>query len=407
MSVSSKFSVGEIVWAKVKGHPSWPATVVSFDELPSNVAQSSRRSNLKEGKKVAVSFFGPRGEYALLPASAIEAYTNRRANMKENKIPAKLKSVIKEADEEIAKRKQNQSSISQEDNPAVDSTTNSQLENSQMDMTSHDSMTTYGIIGLGNLSQIMLENFLNSGHDCIIWDIELSKGNIQNPSGRATVATSPGEVIRTADITFCYMDNEKKAAMMVYGADGVLESMTLSKGYVEMSQLDQDTSMRISASIEDKGGRYLEAQTIYFPGLLEKVQGVTFLAGNQSLFNECVSAFSCFSSNVYYFGQVGVASLTKILLSSLCNNMASAFGESFSLAQRCGLNMNDFAETVNLCLPRQVQPLINLMLSGQDLPNKKMVVEQRHLQKVAFSVDVPTPVLSATTQSLLAKLADQ
>lgn len=346
-------------------------------------------------------FLASNGELGLLPASSVKAYAFGRAKMNANKIPAKIKNAINEADKMIAKREQNQSFVSQENEAAIDFTTNTELENSQ---SSDSYKKTFGIIGLGNLTQIMLGKFLSSGHNCIIWDIELAKGNIHNPLDQAVVAQSPGDVIRKADVTFCYMDNDEKANMMVNGIDGVLESMNSSKSYVEMSQIDQATSMQISEKIKRKGGRYLEAQTVYFPGMLEKVQGVTFSAGDSSLSDECMSVFSFFSSNVYYFGQVGVASLNKILISSLCNSMATAIEESFSLSHRYGLDLDVFAETAKMCLSQQVEPIIDLLLAGHEVPKKKMIQEQQHSQKVALSAGLHTPVLSATTQSLLSKM---
>jgi 3-hydroxyisobutyrate dehydrogenase len=48
---------------------------------------------------------------------------------------------------------------------------------------------------------------------------------------------------------------------MVFGNCGVLHCPSLeSKGYVEMTSIDADTSHDIVEAISGKGGRYLEAQ---------------------------------------------------------------------------------------------------------------------------------------------------
>ena len=47
---------------------------------------------------------------------------------------------------------------------------------------------------------------------------------------------------------------------MVFGNCGVLQEMTASKGYVEMTGTDSETSTDIAEAIGSKGGRYLEAQ---------------------------------------------------------------------------------------------------------------------------------------------------
>jgi YbbR domain-containing protein len=44
----------------------------------------------------------------------------------------------------------------------------------------------------------------------------------------------------------------------VFGANGVLEGITPSKGYIDMSTVDEETSKQISAAVTAKGGRFLE-----------------------------------------------------------------------------------------------------------------------------------------------------
>lgn len=49
---------------------------------------------------------------------------------------------------------------------------------------------------------------------------------------------------------------------MVFGNCGVLQAVSVSesKGYVEMTNIDAETSQDIADAIVSKGGRFLEAQ---------------------------------------------------------------------------------------------------------------------------------------------------
>lgn len=49
---------------------------------------------------------------------------------------------------------------------------------------------------------------------------------------------------------------------MVFGNCGVLSAISMieGKGYVEMTSIDSETSQDIAEGIQEKGGRYLEAQ---------------------------------------------------------------------------------------------------------------------------------------------------
>lgn len=52
---------------------------------------------------------------------------------------------------------------------------------------------------------------------------------------------------------------------MVFGNCGVLQSDDLAnKGYVEMTTIDAETSQDIAEAINNRMGRYLEAQVSFF-----------------------------------------------------------------------------------------------------------------------------------------------
>eukprot|EP00967_Tisochrysis_lutea_P143968 scaffold268229_cov21-Tisochrysis_lutea.AAC.2 len=47
-------------------------------------------------------------------------------------------------------------------------------------------------------------------------------------------------------------------SQVVFGAQGVLEGLSASKGYVDMSTVDESTSQKIAEAVTAKGGRFLE-----------------------------------------------------------------------------------------------------------------------------------------------------
>lgn len=47
---------------------------------------------------------------------------------------------------------------------------------------------------------------------------------------------------------------------VVFGADGVLEGISANKGYVDMSTVDEDTSIKIGEAVTEKGGRFVEVR---------------------------------------------------------------------------------------------------------------------------------------------------
>ena len=79
------FQVGQVVWAKVKGHQNWPARIITLEEY-SQVAVLSR-SRASQNKKVPVKFFG-REIYGLVSSDALQEYAETRSKVK--KVSAKF-----------------------------------------------------------------------------------------------------------------------------------------------------------------------------------------------------------------------------------------------------------------------------------------------------------------------------
>lgn len=91
---------------------------------------------------------------------------------------------------------------------------------------------------------------------------------------------------------------------MVFGNCGVLSEMDPTKGYVEMTGIDAETSKDIADAINSKGGRYLEAQIQGTKADAEDGSLIILSAGDRSLDEDCQSAFRAMSIKSYYLGMV-------------------------------------------------------------------------------------------------------
>jgi 3-hydroxyisobutyrate dehydrogenase-like beta-hydroxyacid dehydrogenase len=90
---------------------------------------------------------------------------------------------------------------------------------------------------------------------------------------------------------------------MVFGNCGVLQEVTASKSYVEMTGTDAETSIDIAEAIGSKGGRYLEAQ---IQGSKVEAENGTLLilaAGDRVLYEDCQSAFQAMGKHSFFLGK--------------------------------------------------------------------------------------------------------
>ncbi|XP_054256833.1 cytokine-like nuclear factor N-PAC isoform X2 [Macrosteles quadrilineatus] len=205
----------------------------------------------------------------------------------------------------------------------------------------------FGFLGLGIMGSGIVKNLLNSGHSVIVWNRTPDKCRDFVKAG-AEEGLTPGDVVQAADITFSCVADPQAAKDMVFGNCGVLPEAGPSKGYVEMTGIDAETSQDIAEAITGKGGRYLEAQVQGSKTQAEEGTLVILAAGDRSLFDECQSCFEAMGKNSFYLGEVGNASKMNLVLQLMAGVTLAGLAEGMALADRAGLQQKDVLEVMEL-----------------------------------------------------------
>ncbi|KAK3599504.1 hypothetical protein CHS0354_006633 [Potamilus streckersoni] len=109
--MASKFEIGDLVWAKMKGFPAWPGKVIEpKDEL---------KTPMKKKNHHFIFFFGSEN-YAWIPEDSIFHYmSNKERFMLTTRVPRGFKEAI-EAMEDAVKALPEQSQIRMQDLPSID-----------------------------------------------------------------------------------------------------------------------------------------------------------------------------------------------------------------------------------------------------------------------------------------------
>ncbi|UYV71750.1 GLYR1 [Cordylochernes scorpioides] len=117
------------------------------------------------------------------------------------------------------------------------------------------SQLKFGFLGLGIMGRGIVKNLLHSGHQVTIWNRTPSKAHPRLScvvqcndflKVGAVKGQTPADVVAASDITFSCVSDPEVAKEIVFGNCGVLQEIRASKGYVEMTSLDPQTSNDIS-----------------------------------------------------------------------------------------------------------------------------------------------------------------
>jgi len=260
----------------------------------------------------------------------------------------------------------------------------------------------FGFLGLGIMGSGIVKNLLNSGHSVTVWNRTNDKCKDFAKAG-AKEAITPGDVIAESDITFSCVADPQVAKDMVFGNCGVLSEINTTKGYVEMTGIDSDTSQDIAEAISLKGGRYLEAQLQGSKEQSSEGSLVLLVAGDKSLFDDCQSCFQAMGKNSFYLGEVGNASKMNLVLQLMSGVALAGLAEGMALADRAGLQQKDILEVLGLtglACPTMIEKGKSIIEGGfpTSHPLKHMQKDLKLSLNMGDQLDQPLPLTASANE---------
>ncbi|MCL7029419.1 hypothetical protein MKW94_017733 [Papaver nudicaule] len=204
-----------------------------------------------------------------------------------------------------------------------------------------------GFLGLGIMGKAMAMNLLRHGFKVTVWNRTLSKCEELVQFG-ASVGETPAAVVKKCKYTIAMLSDPSAALAVVFNKDGVLEQISEGKGYIDMSTVDADTSIKINEAIVQKGGVFLEAPVSGSKKPAEDGQLVILAAGDKTLYEEAIPAFDVMGKKSFFLGQVGNGAKMKLVVNMIMGSMMNAFSEGLVLADRSGLSQQILLDVLDL-----------------------------------------------------------
>ncbi|CAI8583903.1 unnamed protein product [Vicia faba] len=203
-----------------------------------------------------------------------------------------------------------------------------------------------GFLGLGIMGKAMSINLLKHGFKVTVWNRTLSKCDEIVEHG-ASVGETPAAVVKKCKYTIAMLSDPSAALSVVFDKDGVLEQIK-GKGYIDMSTVDAETSIKISEAIKAKGGDFLEAPVSGSKKPAEDGQLVILAAGHKALYEEALPAFDVIGKKSFFLGEVGDGAKMKLVVNMVMGSMMNAFSEGLTLAEKSGLNPGTLLDVLDL-----------------------------------------------------------
>ena len=195
-----------------------------------------------------------------------------------------------------------------------------------------------GFIGLGNVGGKLAESLLRNKFDLVVRDLNnnLTKEFFKK---NASVANTPKELTKNVDLIITCLPSPKICAEVMEGKDGVISGLSKNKIWLEMSTTDESEIKRLGKIVKDKGAIPLDGPVS--GGCHRAATGniAIFVGGERSAFEKILPALTVMGRKILHTGELGSATVLKIITNYLASTHLVALGEAWTVAKKSNLDL--------------------------------------------------------------------
>jgi 3-hydroxyisobutyrate dehydrogenase len=203
----------------------------------------------------------------------------------------------------------------------------------------------YGFIGLGNLGAKLAASLVKHGFDVTITDLNKSAAASLLAQG-ARWADDPQSVAEQADAVITCLPSPSVSMKVLAGPRGVLAGLRPGCTWIEMSTNDQAEIEKMAALAKAKGIDALEAPVTGGVHLAASGAITVIIGGDKAVFEKHRPAFEAMGGKIFHVGELGKASIIKVITNMLAFIHLVADGEALMLAKKGGLDLAQAWEVI-------------------------------------------------------------
>ena len=202
-----------------------------------------------------------------------------------------------------------------------------------------------GFIGLGNLGVKLAGTLLRNGHDLIVRDLNpaleadfLARG--------AMSAKSPRAMAEICDLVITCLPSPTACAEVMEGEQGIINGLSEGKIWLEMSTTDAAEVSRIGALVRAIGAEPLDCPVSGGCHRADTGNISIFAGGTRTAFECVLPVLTTLGRRVLHTGELGSASVLKVLTNFLATAHLAAISEALTTAKVLGMDMNVTYEAI-------------------------------------------------------------
>ena len=262
------------------------------------------------------------------------------------------------------------------------------------------------VIGLGSMGFGMATSLKRAGFEVTGYDVA-GEAVARFVADGGKGAKSPAQAAHQADIVICVVLNAAQTETVLFGKDGVAETLAKDAVFVSSATMDPEVARRLAKQLEATGRHYLDAPIS--GGAQRAAQGeLTILASGSALaFAKARPALDAMAAKLYELGDAaGQGAAFKMINQLLAGVHIAAASEAITFAAKQGLDLQKVYEVITASAGNSwmFENRMPHVISGDYKPRSAVEIFVKDLgivQDMARSARFPAPLASAALQMFL------
>jgi 3-hydroxyisobutyrate dehydrogenase len=195
-----------------------------------------------------------------------------------------------------------------------------------------------GIVGAGRMGLSMLKHLIKHGYAVTVCDISDKQREAAHAAG-AAVAATPAEVGKASDIVILGVGYDDEVEDVVFGANGLLETMAPGSIIAVSSTAKPDNMKALAARVASKGIAVIDAPICRGRFAADTGTLLALVGGKAAAVERARPVYATFASDFVHLGEVGNGQVGKALNNLMLWFNAVGVLEAGRLAESTGVDM--------------------------------------------------------------------
>ena len=195
-----------------------------------------------------------------------------------------------------------------------------------------------GFIGLGNVGGKLAGSLLRNKFDLTVRDLDenLTKPFVEQG---AKIANTAKELAEKVDLIITCLPSPEICSEVMEGSNGILNGLSENKIWLEMSTTDEAEVKRLGQKVIEKKAIPLDGPVS--GGCHRAATGniAIFVGGEREAFNIILPALTVMGRKILHTGELGSASVLKVITNYLASVHLVALGEAWTVAKKSNLDL--------------------------------------------------------------------